>query len=275
MKKRTLLLLLTLSSCYIYAQKKPKIKGNKNVVEVREYLPAFKAIQLNDDLDITLQKSSEESYNIIADDNLLGVLKFEVLDSTLVISSFYKITAKKKLEITVNYKELEAITLRAGKVNVESMISSDKFYVNTYGSSKIDLNVSAALLNINMEGNSSGNLNLDSDSLSVSLKDKINAIIYSVGETASIEMFKNATVKIEGTTDSLSVRLVENTSFKGAKFEAASALLSLEGSSTARIYAFKDFELASCGNSKTYLLGNPKITITKFLNTSILRKEED
>lgn len=275
MKKGTLLLLLALSSCYMYAQKKPKIKGNKDVVEVKEYLPAFKAIQLNDDLDITLQKSSEESYNIIADDNLLGVLKFEVMDSTLVISSFYKITAKKKLEITVNYKELEAITLRDGKVNVESMISSDKFYVNTYGSSKIDLNVSAALLNINMEDNSSGNLNLDSDSLSISLKDKINAIIYSVGETASIEMFKNATVKIEGTTDSLSVRLVENTSFKGAKFEAASALLSLEGSSTARIYAFKDFELASSGNSKTYLLGNPKITITKFLNTSILRKEED
>lgn len=275
MKKETLLLLLVLSSCYIYAQKKPKIRGNKNVVEVREYLPAFKAIQLNDDLDITLQKASEESYDIIADDNLIDVFKFEVTDSTLVISSFYKITAKKKLEITVNYKELEAIILRDGKINSEGMISSDKFYVNTFGTSKLKLNINATLVNINMEGDSSGDFNLDSDSLYISLKDKIDANIYSVGETANIEMFKNASVKIEGTIDSLQVKLVENANFKAAKFEAANTLVNMEGSATARVYAYKNFELASSGSSKIYLSGNPKITITKFLNTSILRKEED
>lgn len=275
MKRATLLLLLILSSCCIFAQRKPKIKGNRSVVEVREYLPAFKKIELNDDLDIVLQKSSEESYTLVADDNLLDIFKFDVVDSILIISSFYKITAKKKLEITVNYKELEAITLREGRVTGESMISSDKFYVNSLGISKLKLSINAGLVNITMEGNSSGDFNVDSDSLYVSLHDKINATIYSVAETASIEMFKNASVEMEGTTDSLQVKLADNTTFKGTTLEAANAYINLEGSSTARVYAYKNFELTSSGNSKTFLSGNPKITITKFLNTSILRKEED
>ncbi|PCJ97935.1 MAG: DUF2807 domain-containing protein [Flavobacteriaceae bacterium] len=275
MKKGTLLLLLILSSCCIFAQRKPKIKGNRSVVEVREYLPAFKAIQLNDDLDITLQKSSEEGYTIVADDNLFDIFKFDVVDSTLIISSFYKIIAKKKLEITVNYRELEAITIREGRVNGGSMISSDIFDINAFGTSKLKLNINAALVNITMEGSSSGDFNVDSYSLYVSLHDKINATIYSVAETASIEMFKNASVEMEGTTDSLQVKLADNTTFKGTTLEAANAHVSLEGSSTARVYAYKSIELTSSGNSKTFLSGNPKITITKFLNTSILRKEED
>ncbi|NJB70959.1 hypothetical protein GGR42_001421 [Saonia flava] len=275
MKKETLLLLLVLASGFIYGQKKPKIKGNKNVVEIREYLPAFKAIQLNDDLDIILQKSSEESYDITADDNLIDIFKFKVEDSTLIISSFYKVTGKKKLEIKVNYKKLEAITLRDGKVLGESMISSDRFYISTFGSSKLKLNVSAGLMHVNMEGNSSGDFNIDSDSLYVSLKDKVDLNMYSVSETARFEMYKNATVKLDGTTDSLHLKLVENTNFKGEKLEVASALLNLEGSPTARVYVYKEIELISSGTSKTILSGNPKITITEFLNKSLLRKEED
>ena len=39
------------------SQRKPKIKGSRIVTEVNEELPAFNAIQLNDDLDIVLKKS--------------------------------------------------------------------------------------------------------------------------------------------------------------------------------------------------------------------------
>ncbi|HCO83723.1 MAG TPA: DUF2807 domain-containing protein, partial [Arenibacter sp.] len=42
---------MLLVGCLVYSQRKPKIKGNRNVIEVRETLPPFNAVQLDDDLD--------------------------------------------------------------------------------------------------------------------------------------------------------------------------------------------------------------------------------
>lgn len=274
-KNPIIVLLFLICSTFLTAQKKPKIKGNRSVVSVKEYLPAFKAIQLNDDIDIVVEKATEEGYEMTADDNLLDIFKFEVMDSTLVISSFYKVVAKKKLNIKIYYKELEAITLRDGNLKVEDRVSSDKFYVNAFGLSKLTLDVSAAVIDVFMEGNAKGELNVDSDSLSVSLKGKSGLSLYSVGEKANIELYKNASVAMEGSVDSLNVKLIENTGFKGLKYQAANLYMEIGGSSTAKVYAFNTFELVSKDNAKTTLGGNPKISITEFLNKSLLRKEED
>ena len=79
-----------------YAQRKPKIKGNRNVVEVKEDLPSFNAIRLDDNLEVYLQEGAAEGYVVEADDNLLDILKFRVVDGTLNISSFYNIRSRKK-----------------------------------------------------------------------------------------------------------------------------------------------------------------------------------
>lgn len=271
-KKITLLALL-LSVCALNAQRKPKIKGNKAVIDVREDLPSYNAIELIDDLEIVLQKSSNTGYAITADDNLIDVLKFQVKDSTLIISSFYKITAKKKLEITVNYDELQAITLRDGVVKMEDIISTYQLHINTFGASRLQLNASTTITNINMEGQSSGDFNLDSDSLSVNLKDRVDASIYMVGETNSVEMYKNASARMEGTTDTLNLKLFENAKFKGEKLEAAVVNADMEETSNARINAFREILLSSRGSARTYLYGNPKITILEFLDTSELHKQ--
>ncbi len=273
--KKCILFLLVLSHVAVFAQRKPKIKGSKNVIEVREELPAFNAIELNDDLDINIQRSGAPGYTITADDNLIDVLKFKVEDSTLVVTSFYKITAKKKLEITINYKDLNQITLREGKLKMKDRILTDELRVDTFGSSKLELNADATITHINMEGNCSGDLNINSDSLNIVLKDRIDVRIYAVSETNTVAMYKNAAVKMDGTTDTLRLNLVGNANFKGAKLEAASAIATLEDSPTARVYAYKDLELDSRGTSKTYAYGPGKITILEFLNSSELHRKED
>ncbi|MBT8184070.1 MAG: DUF2807 domain-containing protein [Eudoraea sp.] len=273
--KNLILLALLLACCGISAQRKPKIKGNKAVIDVREDLPAYNAIELNDDLEIFLQKSSNTGYAITADDNLIDVLKFQVKDSTLIISSFYKITSKKKLEITVNYEEIQAISMRDGRIRMKDMIRTDHLRVNTYGSSKLELNANAPVMDINMEGNSSGDFNLDSDSLNITLKDRIDVKIYAVSETNTIEMFKSASARMEGTTDTLRIKLLGSANLRAQKLEAASISATLEETPSARVYAFKEIELSSSGSSKTYLYGNPKITILDFLDTSELYKRND
>ncbi len=274
-KMKNLITLLVLLVCFqTYSQRKPKIKGNKSVVEVREDLPAYNAIELIDDLEIVLQKGTEEGYTINADDNLIDVLKFKVVDSTLVISSFYKIISKKKLDITVNYTELESITMRDGKINMKDVISSDALVVNTFGPSRLELNATATVMKINMEGMSSGDFNLASDSLNITLKDRIDVRIYAVGASNSIEMHKNASAKMEGSADVFNVSLYGNSNLKASKLEAIKIIANLEESPNARLNALEHIELSSNGTSKTYLYGNAKIVIHDFLDTSQLHKEK-
>jgi len=257
-----------------FAQRKPKIKGNKSVVEVNESLPAFNAIELNDDLDINLQKANQEGYTLTLDDNLIEVLKFRVENNTLIISSFYKITSKKKLEITVNYYEISSITLRDGRIQMKDVIETDELTINTYGSSKLQLNANTSLTNLTMEGNSSGDLSFESDTLNIILKDRVDVGIYSTSERNNIQMNSNASAKMEGTAYALSAKLFDNANLKARKLEAEGVEIIAEGAPRARVYANTDFELTSKGSSKTYLSGTAKIDILEFLDTSELHKEK-
>ena len=273
--KRVLMLLLIILPAILVAQRRPKIKGNRSVTEIREQLPPFTAIELVDDLDIELKKSFGEGYEIVADDNLIDVLKFEVLDSTLVISSFYDIISKKKLEITINIRELKAITVKEGKMFGESMLESDEWYLNTFGNSELDVDVSGFMAHINAEDNSSINLNLDIDSLSVVMKHKTDGIIYAVSGAKKVDLANNASLTLEGTTETLDVSMASNTKLKADKLEAAEVSLSNKESGFARVNAYRTFTLRSTGDSKTHLYGNPKITIEEFFDTSQLVKKED
>ncbi|WP_411030068.1 GIN domain-containing protein [Spongiimicrobium sp. 3-5] len=275
LKNITLVIVLTLSHCLIFAQRKPKIKGNRSVTEVVQELPPFSAIELNDDLEIFLQKGISEGYTVTADDNLVDILKFKVVDSTLIISSFYKIIAKKKLDITVNYRELEGITVRDGKIGVKETVVSDQLFVNTFGTSKIDLNAAASIMSVTMEEGSSGVFNLDSDSLNINLKNKANAYIYSVGEKSTLELDKNTSVTFDGTTDSLQVKMSGNANLKAENMEAAVVSAKLEDAAFAKVYAYKSFELSAMGSTRVHLYGDPRVIIQQFLGTSALLKKED
>ena len=273
--KNSIALLVLIFSLSLQAQRKPKIKGSRNVIEVREDLPAFNTIQLDDNLTVILQGASSTGYTLMADDNLVKVLKFEVIDSVLTVSSSYRITAKKRLDITINYAVLEAITISDGKVEIKDIITSDILHIDASGSSKLELAANAGTVDVRMRGNSDGDFKIDADSLVMDLKDKANLTIYASGKTNNMMLQDNVLLNLEGTVDSLSVHLSENTNLKGAKYEAVSIVAKLEASSKARINALKNIDLYASGSSKTYLYGNPIITISEFLDTSQLHKEKN
>ncbi len=278
LKKRTLvknLLLLLLLLCHIsiLAQRKPKIKGSRIVAEVNEELPAFNAVQLNDNLDIVLKKSFGPGYEITADDNLIDILKFKVEDSTLVISSFYNVTAKKQFDITINYTELRAITLKEGSITTDDVVNSDELFVDAFSNSRLNLKASAAVMDINLEDTSKGDFNVDVDSLNVGLSNRAEAYIYAVNGTSLVDVDGNTSLTFEGTSDTIEVNLAGNARVKAEKMEAGIVRARLENAANARIYAFKDLELNAKGNSRTYLYGNPKVTILEFLDTSQLIKK--
>ena len=258
-----------------FGQRKPKIKGNRNVVEVSEELPPFSAIVLSDDVEVMIQKGSVEGFALEADDNLIDVLKFEVTDGTLYISSFYNITSKKKLNITILYTALDALTINKGLITMKDVITSDYLDVKASGASRMILNASADVINIHMEENSSGDFNVASDSLNLSFKDRIDAKVYATGKNNTLFMYKNASVKMEGNSDFFSATLYGDSTLKAQEFNGKKVVVSAEDSPNIEVYAADEFELSSKGASKTSLYGNPKITILEFLDTSQLHKENN
>jgi len=275
MKKFTLLFIVTILSFQGFSQRKPKIKGNKNVIEVREDLESFTAIELADDLDITIQKSSQEGYELEVDDNLIDVLKFTVEDGILKISSFYNITSKRKLDITIFFQELNSISMLNGKISMKDVISTDRLTVRTSGAARLELNATADIIDITMEEISSGDFNLASDSLNLNLKDRIDVKLYTTGAKNSLYMYKNASAKVEGTADILMAKLYGNSSLKASGLQSNEVLLIAEDSPDAEIRALNTFQLSSKGAAKTKLYGDAKITISDFLDTSRLEKEKN
>ena len=275
MKKFTLLVVVLFISFSGYTQRKPKIKGNKNVIEVREDLAPFTAIELVDDLDIVIQKASQEGYALELDDNLLDVLKFKVDNGVLKISSFYNITSKKKLEITIFFQELRSIKMLNGKISMKDVISTDRLKVATFGTSRLELNATADIMDITMEEISSGDFNLASDSLNITLKDRIDVKLYTTGSSNNIYMYKNASAKLEGTADFLMAKMYGNSSLKAADLQSNDVLLITEDSPDIEIRALNTLQLSSKGNTRTKLYGEAKITILDFLDTSRLEKERN
>jgi hypothetical protein len=275
MKKFALFLMVSVISFQAYSQRKPKIKGNKNVIEVREDLEPFTAIELVDDLDVVLQKSSQEGYTLELDDNLVDVLKFKVEEGILKISSFYNITSKRKLNITIFFQEIRSVNMLNGKISMKDVISTDRLKVHTSGTSRLELNATADIIDITMEEISSGDFNLASDSLNVILKDRIDVKLYTTGANNSIYMYENASAKVEGTADFLMAKLYGNSSLKASELQTSDVLLVTEDSPNAEIRALGNFQLSSRGNTKTKLYGDPKITISDFLDTSRLEKEKN
>lgn len=273
--KHILLLVLALSVSIVSAQRKPRIKGNRSVIEVRQALPSFHSITLLDDLDISLERSSEPGYAIEADDNLIDVLKFEVTSDTLYVSSFYNITAKKKLNIKVFYNNLEAITLKEGQLECKDIISSENLSINTSGMARLIANAKSTFLQLQMDGQSKGEYNLDSDSIQVVLKDRADARIYQASDHLQLNMGDNSDARLEGTTTLMDLDLKFSSNLKAEQMEAATVRATVVHSASAYLRATENLELTSAGSASTYLYGDPKITIHEFRDTCKLYKRTD
>ena len=65
MKNIILILVLSIFSLNSFAQKKPKIKGDKNVVTTtNNILKGFNTIEVDDALEVTLSQSNQNNYTL-------------------------------------------------------------------------------------------------------------------------------------------------------------------------------------------------------------------
>lgn len=274
MKKLTVFCIVFFTVC-ANAQRKPKIKGNKSVIEVMEDLPAFNTVKLEDDLNVLLEASQIPGYSIVADDNLIDIIRFDVTDSVLVIRSFYKITSKKQLDITIKYKDLKHLLVESGSVISPNYIETEILNVKVSDGAKVELKSKLTQMHLQMEDMGKGDFNVEADSVSINLRDKSSLTFYGQLGGLDVNMYDNSQAVLEGTSDRTEVDMFGSSDLKAEQMESAHISAKLEGSAKAKLNAYKEFSLSASGMSKTYLWGNPTIDIKQFLNSSELYKKEE
>ncbi|MDC6354428.1 MULTISPECIES: GIN domain-containing protein [Robiginitalea] len=269
------LVLALLVGAGAWAQRKPRIKGNRNPVEITESLPPFKYLRLEDDLEVRIRQQGSGGYELRVDDNLVDVLQFQVQDSTLVISSFYDITGSRALDITVFFRELSGVEVLAGKLIGEAEFNADLFSIRTEGAAGAELRLRASLCDVTLAGNSRADLNIGAESLVVRMAERSDATIYTDSDTISAELGDNADLTLEGIGDHAVLRLSGESGLSARKLVAGILEANLSGATTARIHAGTSLILDASGQSRTYLYGEPAVTLRRFADRAELHKEPD
>lgn len=257
------------------AQKKPKIKGNKEVTEVvRKIDGTFNIIEVDDGLEVTLFQGNENNYVLKVDNNLIDVIDFSVFDNTLRIYTLFKITAKKKLDIQLTVRDVEQLILKNGaKVTSKKNIEAAKFYLTGYNSSRFDLNVKSDDVTVILHRNAGGKINIESDNATLVMNDRTDMKAYLVTDKLRVTLNASAELDTNGNVDDAYISLKGSSKFNARKMKISVADLYTSNSSDVYVNVNKNLELYAQGSSKIYVYGDPKIEIKGLTDKSKIIKK--
>lgn len=275
MKKITFIAAIFLMTNAGMAQFKDKIKGSKIVTIEKKATESFDAIEVLDDVEISLIKGDKNSVEIEADDNLHEALGLKMNGNTLVIGFDKEISGFKKFNVRVTYTD-----------SFKSVLAKDKAKINALEEIKLE-DVNFKCLN-----NAKLFLNLNTKSFAVSADDKSHVELNGKSESANIILSKNAEIKalissselkcdlyqkavadIEGDVIDMKLRLDNNSKFNGKKLTAKSAILDAEAYTTCSVYAENSIAIEASGSTEIQLYGTPKVDMKQFADNAIIYKK--
>jgi len=275
--KKTFLLFVALLSLTLHAQKKQKIKGNREVLIKKFTLPSFSALEVGEKFEIGLEKSSDTTRVVIeTDDNLFDVIHFSVEDGVLRFSTSMEIVKKKRLKITLFVPEhFDQIRLiEKGKVYNEEELTFENMRIEAIQKGKADLRLRIRKT-LAIEATDKAALEMEATTSeatihlaeSAELKAKMNA------KTVEVVLDDHAYAKLEGDAKQMKLDAKSKSEFKGNNFAVTEAVINVSDKATARIKITGHVVLQLSGDSETYLYGSPKINLKKFKDNAILYKK--
>ncbi|WP_027392450.1 GIN domain-containing protein [Aquimarina latercula] len=275
MKKITILIVLLSITTITFGQKKPKIKGNKVVTELnKEILENFNAIEIDDALEVNLTQTGENSYFITTDENLLDIVQFSVKDSILKIYTTNRIVSSKKLEISLNVKEIKHLILKNdAKVEGKGRLTSDKLYLSGYNSSRFDLDIKADDVIITLQRDAGGKIKVKSKNTTIIMNDRTDLKAYVVADKTRVTQTKSSELSLDGDSGFATFNLKDSAKLEAKKMKVSSVDLYTSNSSDVYVYASKNLELYAQGKSNVYVYGNPKVEVKGLTDKSKIIKK--
>ncbi|TCI90743.1 GIN domain-containing protein [Tenacibaculum sp. M341] len=269
-----------LLSVYIYCQE--KIKGNGVLSIKKTPLTYFSKVEVGNNFEITLIKSSESAIEIETDENIHEHLNTSVSDSILVLKTSKKIRPKKGLKITLFFTDnLKEIVLSDNaKLETINAINIDELnlFMNDYA--KVNLHVKSNKFTLTnntiraIQLNAKAKLKIESAYAGFNLSNATSTNVSIKSDSIAVSLINKASLKINGITKALSVTAEKNTGFKGIDLEASKTFVKASGNSQCILNCKNDITIDASEESILELYGIPKITVNRFTNNAKLLKRE-
>lgn len=276
---KTKLVYLLITFCMVnlsFAQKKEKIKGSKIVTVTVKEIETFDSIDIDDNLEVFLVKSDQNSVEIEADDNLHDAIIFEVLGSTLKLYSTKEVIRAKKFSIRINYtNDLKMIVVKNKAIlNALADLNLENITIKNFDNSKSYLNVKSTSFSLILNDKSEAELNIKADktALELSTNSQLKALIAS--PEFKLDMYQKSRAEIEGDAAIANIRLDNNAVLKSKKFSVSEMNLVTEMYSYCEINAKDKVTISATGKSEIELLGEAKVELPVFKNNAKLQKIE-
>lgn len=271
----TSLIILLLSTTLVFSQKAEKIKGSKVVTSSIQQVKPFTMIEVEDNIEIYLEKGAKSEIKIEADDNLHDVISLKVENNILIISTSKEIQGFKKLTVKVTYtNDLNLITTKDESiVTAIQEIILDTVTFKSLDKSKLFLNVNAGNFNLLADDKSKIELNLKSETAFVELSknSSLKALINSA--ELKCDLYQKSSAIIEGDSDNSMIRIDNLAELNARKFNSKTSDLTIEGKANCSLLVENNFILDANDNSEISVYGNPKIEIRKFSGEAKLLKK--
>ena len=269
------LIILLLSTTLVFSQKAEKIKGSKVVTSSTQQVKPFTMIEVEDNIEIYLEKGVKSEIKIEADDNLHDVISLKVENNILIISTSKEIQGFKKLTVKVTYtNDLNLITTKDESiVTAIQEIILDTVTFKSLDKSKLFLNVNAGNFNLLADDKSKIELNLKSETAFVELSknSSLKALINS--SELKCDLYQKSSAIIEGDSDNSIIRIDNLAELNAIKFNSKTSDLTIEGKANCSLLVENNFILDANDNSEISVYGNPKIEIRKFSGEAKLLKK--
>ena len=271
----TSLIILLLSTTLVFSQKAEKIKGSKVVTSSIQQVKPFTMIEVEDNIEIYLEKGVKSEIKIEADDNLHDAISLKVENNILIISTSKEIQGFKKLTVKVTYtNDLNLITTKDESiVTAIQEIILDTVTFKSLDKSKLFLNVNAGNFNLLADDKSKIELNLKSETAFVELSknSSLKALINSA--ELKCDLYQKSSAIIEGDSDNSMIRIDNLAELNARKFNSKTSDLTIEGKANCSLLVENNLILDANDNSEISVYGNPKIEIRKFSGEAKLLKK--
>lgn len=274
MKKYTLLLLLSIFSIVSFAQKKEKIKGNKNVTTVTNgFEEGFTAIEISDNLKVTLTRSLLNSYTLTTDENLHEVIKFTINAGLLKVYTTSNIVSSKKLNLTLSLNNLESILLKDdAELKNDKTFESNTIAINAQNSSKFEIELKANQATITMLNDAKGKLKLSADKTTITMGDKTNLDADINSDATNASLSRSANLRLDGNSDKATFNTIDSSELDARRLKVSSADVNTTDKSELHVDARKNLTIQAKDKSKIFVYSEPRIDIKKFADRAEIIK---
>ncbi|RED19470.1 putative autotransporter adhesin-like protein [Flavobacterium cutihirudinis] len=275
MKKSTALFLLLLATTLSFAQKREKIKGTKIVTTSIKEVGSFDGLEVDDNLEVYLERGEKNEIRIEADDNLHDIIGMDLRDKTLRLYTSKESTIFKKLTVHVIYTNTfnKVITKNEAKVYAIQELQLDDITFNNLDFSRLYLNVNAKKFGLISDDKSRSEINLKADEATIQLSK--NSILKSLVSAIKFncDLYQKSIAAIEGIAEKATIRLDNNSVFTGIKFTLKDANVTAESSSVGSVLAETTISIAAGDKAELSLYGSPTIQLARFSEEAKLFKK--